>query len=64
MDRGRLLRGLIFGAAFAIIGIGLFVFLYTSVLAGMANPARLFTAFFAPILLIGLLVIGYRWLLH
>lgn len=62
MNRGRLLRGLVFGAIFGIVGIGLFVFLFTVVFAGMDNAARLFMAFFVPILVIGLLVIGYHFL--
>jgi hypothetical protein len=62
MNKDRLMRGLVFGAVFGVIGIGLFLFLYTTALVGMDNPARLFTAFFVPILIIGLLVIVYHFL--
>ena len=62
MNRDRLMRGLVFGAIFGVIGIGLFLYLYTTALAGMENPARLFTAFFVPIVAIGLMVIIYHFL--
>ncbi|MDQ7026176.1 MAG: hypothetical protein Q9P01_08975 [Anaerolineae bacterium] len=62
MDRGKLMRGLVFGAVAGIIGIGLFVFLFTVALADMEQPARLFTAFFVPILVIGILALGYHFL--
>ena len=60
MDRGKLARGLIFGAVIGAVAIGLFLFLFMTVLSGWEQPARLFTAFFAPIIFIALAIFVYR----
>jgi hypothetical protein len=62
MNRSKLMRGLIFGAIFGAIGIGLFVFLFTVLLADMGQAPRLFISFFVPILIIGILSLVYHFL--
>ena len=62
MNRNKLMRGLLFGAIFGAIGIGLFLFLFIVLLADMGQAPRLFISFFVPIVVIGILSLAYHFL--
>ena len=63
METKALIRALVFGAVIAGGGIGLFLFMYLVVLTEQAPLLRLLGAFFAPIVVISLLV-GVLFLLR